>query len=143
MPDIVCDYGDFWLAVEVTMQTGQRQYETEGEPVTRHLAKLKKETGKQAYCLFIAPVINEACIAHFFTLYKLNISYYGGTSIIVPLPLRVFRKMIDDSIKETYLPEPNQVKRFFEYSNKLANDCDNEIIWYDEITKTALNWLGK
>lgn len=38
MADIVCDYGDFGLTVEVTMQSGQRQYETEGEPVTRHLA---------------------------------------------------------------------------------------------------------
>lgn len=38
MADIICDYGDFGLTVEVTMQGGQRQYETEGEPVTRHLA---------------------------------------------------------------------------------------------------------
>ncbi len=50
MADIVCDYGDFGLTVEVTMQSGQRQYETEGEPVTRHLAKYKKETEKSAYC---------------------------------------------------------------------------------------------
>ena len=50
MADIICDYGDFGLAVEVTMQCGQRQYEMEGEPVSRHLAKLKKEIGKEAYC---------------------------------------------------------------------------------------------
>ncbi len=40
MADIVCDYGDFGLTVEVTMQSGQRQYETEGEPVTRHLCQI-------------------------------------------------------------------------------------------------------
>jgi hypothetical protein len=46
----------FGLTVEVTLQSGgQRQYETEGEPVTRHLAKFKSETEKPAYCLFIAP----------------------------------------------------------------------------------------
>jgi hypothetical protein len=39
MADIVCDYGDFGLTVEVTMKSGQKQYETEGEPVARHLAK--------------------------------------------------------------------------------------------------------
>lgn len=33
--DIICDYGDFSLTVEVTMQSGQRQYEMEGEPVAR------------------------------------------------------------------------------------------------------------
>ena len=65
--DIICDYGDFGLAVEVTMQSGQKQYETEGEPVSRHLAKLKKETGKDSYCLFIAPKINESCIAYFYS----------------------------------------------------------------------------
>lgn len=37
MPDIECDYDDFVLSVEVTMQQGQRQYESEGEPVARHL----------------------------------------------------------------------------------------------------------
>ncbi|MFW5721404.1 MAG: AlwI family type II restriction endonuclease, partial [Bacteroidota bacterium] len=57
MADIICDFGDFGLTVEVTMQSGKRQYETEGEPVTRHLAKIKKETDKPAYCLFIAPYI--------------------------------------------------------------------------------------
>ena len=141
MADIICDYGDFGLTVEVTMQSGQRQYETEGEPVTRHLAKLKKETNKPAYCLFIAPNINDACIAHFYALHKMNISYYGGTSTIVPLPLNVFQKMVDDSYKASYIPEPSHVKRFFDRSNEIANECDNEKVWYEKITNEALNWL--
>lgn len=141
MADIICDYGDFGLTVEVTMQSGQRQYETEGEPVTRHLAKLKKEINKPAYCLFIAPNINDACIAHFYALHKMNISYYGGTSTIVPLPLNIFQKMVDDSYKASYIPEPRHVKRFFDRSNELANECDNEKVWYEKITNEALNWL--
>jgi len=141
MADIICDYSDFGLTVEVTMQSGQRQYETEGEPVTRHLAKLKQETNKPAYCLFIAPNINDACIAHFYTLHKMNIRYYGGTSTIVPLPLNIFQKMVDDSYKAPYIPEPKHVKRFFDRSNELANECDNEKVWYEKITNEALNWL--
>jgi hypothetical protein len=104
MADIVGDYGDFGLTIEVTMQMGQRQFESEGEPVARHLAKLKKETGKPSYCLFIAPKIDEACIAYFYGLHKLNISYYGGRSTIVPLPLTIFQKMVEDSYKATYTP---------------------------------------
>lgn len=141
--DITCDYGGFGLTVEVTMQSGQRQYETEGEPVTRHLAKLKKEANKPAYCLFIAPNINDACIAHFYALHKMNISYYGGTSIIVPLPLDIFRKMVDDSYKASYIPEPNHIKRFFERSNRIAAECDNEKVWYEKIKEVAMNWLNK
>lgn len=141
MADIICDYETFGLTVEVTMQSGQRQYETEGEPVTRHLAKLKRETNKPAYSLFIAPKINEACIAHFYALHKMNISYYGGTSTIVPLPLNVFLKMVEDSHKASYVPEPRHVQRFFERSNELANSTNNEIDWYNGITNEALNWL--
>ncbi|WP_395062349.1 AlwI family type II restriction endonuclease, partial [Flavobacterium sp.] len=141
MADIVCDYGDFGLTVEVTMQGGQRQYETESEPVTRHLAKVKKETNKPAYCLFIAPKINEACIAHFYALHKMNISYYGGTSTIVPLPLSVFVKMVEDSHNAEYVPEPRHIQRFFERSNELANTTTSEVEWYNEITNEALNWL--
>jgi len=141
MADIVCDYGDFGLTVEVTMQTGQRQYETEGEPVSRHLAKWKTETGKSSYCLFIAPEINEACIAHFYALHKMNISYYGGVSTIVPLPLSIFQKMVEDSYKASYIPQPEQVKRFFERSNEIVATSSNEKVWYKEITNEALNWL--
>jgi len=141
MADIVCDYEDFGLTVEVTMQSGQKQYETEGEPVTRHLAKFKRETEKPAYCLFIAPNINDSCKAHFYALHKMNIQFYGGTSTIVPLPLSVFRKMVEDSYNANYVPEPRHVQRFFERSNELANSTDNEVDWYNGITERALNWL--
>jgi hypothetical protein len=142
MADIVCDYGNFALSVEVTMQSGQRQYEAEGEPVARHLAKIKKETDKQAYCLFIAPKINEACIAHFYMLHQTNISYYGGTSIIIPLPLNVFTKMVEDSYNADFIPEPKHVQRLFERSAELAKSLNNEVDWYNAITQEALNWLS-
>ena len=143
MADIVCDYGDFGLTVEVTMQSGQRQYETEGEPVTRHLAKYKRETEKPAYCLFIAPNINDACKAHFYALHRMNIQYYGGTSTIVPLPLNVFIKMVQDSHNASYVPEPRHVQQFFEYSNELASIADNEVDWFNGITQKALKWLDE
>lgn len=50
MPDIECDYDDFSLSVEVTLQSGQRQYESEGEPVARHYGQLKK-TNRKRYIL--------------------------------------------------------------------------------------------
>lgn len=141
MSDIVCDYGDFGLSVEVTIASGQKQYEMEGEPVSRHLAKLKKATGKTTYCLFVAPTINEACVAHFYALHKMNIIYYGGKSTIVPLPLNIFKKMLEDSYKATYTPQPNHVKRFFERSNELVETCENEQEWYEQMKQEALNWL--
>ena len=142
MADIVCDYGKFALAVEVTMQSGQKQYETEGEPVSRHLAKLKKETGKEAYCFFIAPKINESCIAHFFILHKLNLSSYGGESVIIPLELDVFTKMVEQSGNVNYEPSPEQVRKFCKYSLDVAKSVNNEMEWYEKIKSKALDWLA-
>ena len=142
MADIVCDYESFGLTVEVTMASGQKQYEMEGEPVSRHLAKLKKESGKEAYCLFVAPTINEACVAHFYGLHNLNISYYGGKSVIVPLPLNIFRKMLEDSFKASYTPGPEHIQSFFEHSKLVAKNSRNEQEWYDKMIEKALNWLG-
>lgn len=143
MADIVCDYGDYMLSVEVTMASGQKQYDMEGEPVSRHLGKMKKATGKPCYCLFVAPNINEACVAHFYALHSLNISYYGGKSTIVPLPLNVFKKMLEDSYKVNYTPTPEHVRNFFEYSNELAKTCSNETEWFEKLKQSAMNWFGK
>lgn len=71
----------------------------------------------------------------------MSISYYGGKSTIVPLPLNVFQKMIEDSYKADYVPNPSHVKRLFEFSEKLTKQCDDECKWYKQITEKALNWL--
>ena len=141
MADIVCDYGEFWLSVEVTMQLGQKQYETEGESVTRHLAKLKKEMKKDAYCLFIAPKINESCIAYFYALHKMNIAFYGGQSVIVPLELDVFISMLKQSYKADYVPNSKQIKEIFEYSSEQAKVAYDEREWYIKVKEKAQNWL--
>lgn len=111
--------------------------------MSRHLGKMKKLYGKPCYCLFVAPAINEACIAHFYALHNMNISYYGGKSVIVPLPLNIFQKMIEDSYKASHTPDPSQVRRFFEYSEELAKSSSNEKVWYKGITEKALSWLDE
>ncbi len=141
MADIVCDYGDFGLTVEVTMASGSKQYEMEGEPVSRHLAKLKKDSKKNAYCLFVAPKINDACISYFYTLHNLNIKFYEGKSVIVPVELSTFEKMLEDSYKANYIPNPKQVENLFKYSQKIAKISVDEQEWYSKITEKALNWL--
>lgn len=139
--DIICDYGDFFLTVEVTMQSGHRQFEIEGESVARHLAKLKKETGKEAYCLFIAPKINPSCIAYFYSLHKINIAFYGGFSVIVPVELDIFINMLEQSYTADYVPDPNHLKKFFQNSLEQARQSADETEWYGKIKETALNWL--
>ena len=141
MPDIVCDYGDFILSVEVTMMSAQRQFEAECEPISRHLGKLKISTGKPSYCLFIAPTINASTIAFCYMLHKTNVAFYGGKSVILPLTLKVFRKMLEDSYKADYIPSPSQVKHLFEFSEEIIDTCLTEEEWYSRITDAAIKWL--
>ncbi len=141
MPDIVCDYGDFDVTVEVTMQAGQRQYDTEAEPIARHVGRHKKDSGKETYCLFIAPRINPACIAHFFILSKVNIVHYGGKSTIVPLDLDTFMKMIDNSYNAKFVPTAKHMKELFHFAATMADKAEDENQWYDAIQDFAQKWV--
>lgn len=141
MPDIECNYSDFSMSVEVTMQSGQRQYETEGEPVARHYGQLKKRSGKDTYCLFIAPNINPAVVAHFFTLNKTNISYYGGKSKIVPLDLDLFMKLIENSYNYKTQPKSSDIRKLLDRIINKVDSSENETEWYDYIQICASNWL--
>lgn len=77
----------------------------------------------------------------FFGLHMMNISYYGGKSVIVPLPLDVFQKMIEDSYKAGYIPNPIQVRNFFDYSIQLATSGCDEKQWYEGMKTKAEGWL--
>lgn len=142
MPDIECDYGDFVLSVEVTMQSGQRQYETEGEPVARHYGQMKQRTGKEAYCLFIAPTINPAALMHFYALNQMNNRYYGGKTQIVPLELDQFMRLVDTAYNNPNRPEPRDVKRFLSLAIEQIPLAADETDWGERIVDCIDQWLA-
>lgn len=142
MPDIICEYEDFVLSVEVTMQKGQRQYESEGEPVARHFGQMKKRTNKEAYCLFIAPKINKASLAHFFALNKIGISYYGGKAKIIPLELDQFMRLVENSYNYHTQPTPHHIQQFLDevmHQEELAVDEED---WREKIQNCVTQWLA-
>lgn len=75
-------------------------------------------------------------------LHLTNISFYGGKSVILPLELKIFEKMLEQTEKAKYQPTPLQVKKLCEYSLKIAQNAKNEIEWYNAIKEKALNWLS-
>ena len=141
MPDIECDYDDFVLSVEVTMQQGQRQFESEGESVARHYGQMRKRTGKDAYCLFIAPAINKASLAHFFALNKIGISYYGGKTKIIPLELDQFMRLIEHSYNYCIQPTPENIKQFLDEAMQQEELAIDENDWNEKLQKCVAQWL--
>lgn len=139
--DIVCDYGGFTVTVEVTLMSGNKQYDAEGEPVARHLGTIKARTGKPAYCLFVAPTINASSISHFYGLHRIPIKHYGGKSVIIPLSLDRFVGMLTQAKNCGYVPSPDKIRAFCEYSMVAANAAEDEEAWYTKITQKADNWL--
>ena len=142
MPDIECDYSDYALSVEVTMQSGQRQYEAEGEPVARHYGLLKKRANKETYCLFIAPTINAATLAHFYGLNHLSIALYGGKSKIIPLELDQFMKLVENSYNYKTQPTPSDIRRFLDYTSKMCEKATDENNWRCGIQACVDMWLA-
>ncbi len=140
MPDIECDYGNFSLSVEVTLQSGQRQFEAEGESVARHYGRLKEKCGKDTYCLFIAPKINSATLAHFYGLNHVNIALYGGKSKIIPLRLEQFMKLLATSRRDPR-PAPTDIRRFLDCVLTFCESAADETRWSDDIQTCVDTWF--
>jgi hypothetical protein len=125
------------MIVEVTMSSGQRQYEMEGEPVARHLGNTKKLGDKDAYCIFIAPTLSDATLAHYFILHKTSVAHYGGKSKIIPLSLDTFRVMLNNAYQAKKKPNAEDMKRFLEKASNHADTASDEAEWLSSINNEA------
>lgn len=139
MPDIECHYQDFKVAVEVTMSSGQKQYEMEGESVARHLGNMKKQTDQDVYCMFIAPTLSAATVAHFYGLHQISITHYGGKAKIIPLQLDVFRQMLQNAHHASQKPTSKDLKDFLQKAVSYVAVSQDETVWLDKVRTAALS----
>jgi hypothetical protein len=140
--DMVCVYDNFDVLVEVTLSTGATQYKMEGEPVARHLGNHKTSSGRDSYCIFIASSLHEATLAHFYSLHKINIAYYGGVSKIIPLALNDFKRMLAAAYDQTPKPTAADIYAFVQAASDLALTTADERDWYANIQQLVANWRG-
>lgn len=139
--DIVCEYQDFDILVEVTLSTGKRQYETEGEPVARHLGDRQKQNSKDAYCIFIASYLNDATLSHFYMLHKYDVAYYGGRARIIPLSLQDFQTFLEQAYHYEPKPTAASIKAFVQKASELAIASSNEVEWYESVQLLTSSWV--
>lgn len=141
MPDIEIEYEDFRMIVEVTMSSGNKQYEMEGEPVARHFGKIQRVSDKPVYCLFIAPKISEGALAHFFNLNRMNTKAYGGKTRIVPMSLSQFILFISVA-KEKGFNKPSVLKAYLDAIIEINQTLDDEVVWHERINEAIPVWVN-
>ncbi len=90
--DLLCEYEQFVLSVEVTMSTGRSQWVMEGQPVQRHLRDIEDSTNKPAYSLFLAPKLHPDTVE---TFWIANVhGYQGKAQRIVPLEFESWQTLL-------------------------------------------------
>ncbi len=102
-PDLIFEFEDFVLIVEVTLTVNSRQEAAEGEPVRRHVADLvafyQEQSGKSVYGLFIANRIDSNTAETF----RIGIWYTNADEKmrldIVPITLAQFKEVFEALFK--------------------------------------------
>lgn len=93
-PDMVFEFDNAIVVVEVTLTASSRQEAAEGEPVRRHVAQFAERSAKKVYGLFIALQI-DSNTAHTFSSGAWYMPDDTKISLdIVPMTLADFRKFL-------------------------------------------------
>ncbi|XJZ27284.1 AlwI family type II restriction endonuclease [Bacillota bacterium Lsc_1132] len=138
--DMIFEFEDFVLVVEVTLTSSSRQEAAEGEPVRRHVAKEKlkyQESDKPVYGLFLARSIDNNTAETF----RIGVWYRGDEPDfinIVPLTLSQFI-----AVMEKFLSQPFENRDF----RKLLDSCliprnAHAPAWKKEIEKQVVSFIG-
>lgn len=132
--DMMFEFEDHYLVVEVTLTTSTRQYIAECEPVRRHVAEDRGD--KPVYGLFIAPSLDNNF------LHGLR-EYYKGDDLvqlkILPITLKDFELIIN--LHRNHKLTPSDIKELvLEASDE---NITNAIEWKNHIQTTLTSWIDK
>lgn len=146
-PDIIAEFEDYLVVVEVTLALGRRQYFTEAEPVTYHVAKCQEEekihgNTRKVYGLFIAPKINRNTVDYFYKhIQHLKVPDYGNVTV-VPIDLPLWIEILEFANSLGYLR-----KQLF---GSLLADIEREGLrsqnsdsWLETIPLCINTWMDK
>jgi len=122
-PDLIFEFEDYVLVVEVTLTSSSRQEAAEGEPVRRHIAEIVEQhenTGKRVYGLFIALKIDSNTAETFKSgnWYKPDDSKLPLQ--IIPIRLDDFSKLFEAGFKAEGLT-PNKIRELITECRVLSN----------------------
>jgi hypothetical protein len=132
--DLIFEFNDFILLVEVTYKTGHVQFEDETGQVYRHTINvMKKFKEKEVYCLFLAPKINTNLVKGFMDYFMDNENEeFRGK--IVPMEINKFTKIFDKLFHKKKELTPKIIK-------EILNECLHKkeelkpLFWMEQINR--------
>ena len=147
-PDLLVDFESCYLIVECTISSGPRQYDTEAEPVIRHVARIireNKEKGdpRPVYSFFIARELDPNVIEYFFVYHAFHKHPLAQDYIMVlPLTVNQFGLIFGNLIKEN-VPKEKILSVFEEIhkikGRKMCKECGIPNLhansWYGQVLK--------
>lgn len=142
-PDLIFEFEDYVLVVEVTLTSSSRQEAAEGEPVRRHVAEIAEQhenTGKRVYGLFIALNIDSNTAETFKSgnWYKPDDSKLPLQ--IIPIRLDDFSKLFEAGFKAGRLA-PNKIRELITECRALSNYDAPE--WKSQINNEVKRFVEK
>lgn len=140
-PDIEAEYDGFRMIVEVTMSSGSKQYEMEGEPVARHYGRMQLSSDVPVYCIFVAPKINENTLAHFFNTNRFNTKAYGGKTKIVPMSIHQFIEFMTIARNRRFR-DSKKLKSFLDGILHKNGTAEDEAVWSHHIAESINTWIA-
>jgi len=141
-PDMIFEFSDYVLVVEVTLTSSSRQEAAEGEPVRRHVAKVKadiaKTSPKPVYGLFIARQIDNNTAETF----RVGVWYTGDEPDFINIVPLTLEQLI--LLMEKYLEAPFSSADF----RRLLDSCliprnAHAPAWKREIGRVVNGFLGR
>lgn len=137
-PDMIFEFENFAVVVEVTLTENSRQEACEGEPVRRHIAEQVKSCQKPIYGLFVAIRIdtNTAETFRVGTWYTTN---DDRTRLdIVPVPLKDFEKFFSRAFTNGN-PNHHHLRDFFSQCLQ-SRDAEFAPRWKQQIGEVCHNF---
>lgn len=138
-PDLVFEFANYVLVVEVTLLTSDRQATAEQVGVRRHVYEIAKNAkDKPVYCLFLAPSIKNETARDF---RKASYEEDNGSELdltIIPITISTFMHTFNSLLKEE---EPNSqiFQTLIDKCAVLATESTTTTEWMATVEETFLS----
>jgi len=138
-PDLIFEFADYILVVEVTLLTTDRQATAEQVGVRRHVYEVAKNTKeKPVYCLFLAPYIKNETARDF---RKASYEEDDGSELnltIIPIKISTFMQIFNSLLKEE---EPNSriFQTLIDECARIGAESGSTSEWMASVEKTFLS----